>query len=109
MNVVPPEAKWKNWKSESRLEWQSRIQEGQHLPDDKINLGCLQRIAAALETLALPRDRIVSQRNNWQKWCTDDNARHAKTETELRAEIRKLKKTISDLRRRAKKRRKRNA
>jgi predicted nucleic acid-binding Zn-ribbon protein len=60
------------WKEKSRSNWYTTLEEPQQLPDEKIQLGCLMRIADATEAMAknytdlqvqLEKYKILARRN----------------------------------------------
>ncbi len=67
---------YKNWKQESRGEWQTNIADGGYLTNELIQLGCVQRIADALEKIAERLDPLWRKRTHEAIKAKEDRSRN---------------------------------
>ena len=86
-----------SFKDESRKNWHQT--EGKP-SDDRLKLGCLQRIADATETMARNYSSLISKRNRYEGYYKDQQARREKAERSnaaLRGQITKLNGSVAEL------------
>ncbi len=84
-----------SWKDHSRTEWSSRPDSVSTPSDDRLKIGCLQRIADAAELMAKSHATLVAERDRYKRWYEEADARCAKRNLSiaaLRGVITKLKK-----------------
>ena len=88
-----------DYRKESKLIWGRTLLDGQKLSPDDLRLGCMLRIADAIEKIALNYDDLINDRDMYKKWF-DEKSRKAerlmRSNAALRGHIKRLKKISGD-------------
>lgn len=83
----------RSWKDHSRTDWRNA---GECTPsDDRIKIGCLQRIADATEAMAKSYNLLREERDRYQRWYEQEqqsNARLRRSNAALRGLLKRMKK-----------------
>lgn len=86
----------RSWTDHSRIEWRTTGDQDNTPPsDDRIKIGCLQRIADATELMARRYQDLIDERDRYGRWYEDEqakNARLARSNAALRGIVNKMKK-----------------
>lgn len=83
-----------NWMDVSRILWQVKGEPDTTNTREKVQLGCLQRIAQATEKMALNYAALVSDRDLYKRWYEEERSKKHRLELQnraLRGQITKLK------------------
>ena len=86
---------FKEYKDESRIGWGSTIEKEGFVGVDRIQIGCLQRIADATELMAKRHQDLVDERDYYKRRYDETT----KTNRSLRLRIAALKGVITKLKR----------
>ncbi|MBW7935046.1 MAG: hypothetical protein H3C62_15855 [Gemmatimonadaceae bacterium] len=67
-----------NWKEHSRTGWLSRDVEPHVFPGiERVQIGCLQRIADAAETMAQNHAHLIAERDRYERWYNSEKSANA--------------------------------
>ena len=91
--------KTRYYSEESRLKYYRTTEDNEGLLADLLQVGCLQRIANALEKMAVNYDAMRQKAECYERWYEDERAskqRSYRQNTALRGVITKLKKRITN-------------
>lgn len=84
-----------NFKKESRSDW---FQPEGKPNNDQLKLGCLQRIADAVEKMSASYASLIDERDRYKRWCDESKEmvkRTVATNSTLRGHITRLKRKLS--------------
>lgn len=84
-----------SWKDHSRTAWHSAPDADAPPLDDRIKIGCLQRIADATEKMAQSYAALIEERDLYKRWYDEEERRRHSAERRiaaLKGVITKLKK-----------------
>jgi len=96
---------FKNYKSESRIDWGAYVEDGETINRDQIQLGAILRIADASELMAKNHAELVRERDYYQRMYKEQYAyaRHLERRVAgLRGQITVKNRVIEELGSRAK-------
>lgn len=82
-----------DYREASRKNWAPL--DGHHMTDDRIQVGCLQRIADATESMAKNYADLIRERDKYLRWFREEQAYRRHNErriASLKGQITKLKK-----------------
>ena len=67
----------KSWKDASRTSWHRSAgnESGSDIPDNQLQIGCLQRIADATELMARNWSQLKDERDRYERWYTEQKSR----------------------------------
>lgn len=85
---------FKSYKDESRANYGQDVRDGQSMPWDCLQIGCLMRIADAVEKMAANHDQLIRERDRYKGWlqgADNDRRRLERSNAALRGVITKLK------------------
>lgn len=61
-----------SWKEHSKTEWRSLPDPNTAPADDRIKIGCLQRIADATEKMAQSYSALIEERDRYKRWYENE-------------------------------------
>lgn len=76
----------RNFKEASRVDWTPSDKGDHEYPGhERVMIGCLQRIADATEAMAGPYLKTVADRDTYERWYREANAKIAKRDKKIAA------------------------
>jgi hypothetical protein len=71
---------FKPYRTESKSNWGTTIEQESNISSDQIQLGAILRIADSLERIEQPYLRLLAERERYERWYNEEKVKRRKLE-----------------------------